>query len=101
MAAEDGFAVGAGGAGGSVGEEFEFPAVAVDADFVVVLAEQGAVFDAGGAAVFLVGDVVDVADGGSSVAAAGPGAVLVAGGDGAADGRGDGVRPALICVLHL
>ena len=53
------------------------------------------------AAVALVADVVDVAGAGGAVAAAGPNTVLVAEGDGAADGRGDGAGPALICVLYL
>ena len=56
---------------------------------MVVLAHQQAVFDAGGAAVFFVGDVVDVGDGGGAVAACRPGAVLVAADDGAADRLGD------------
>ena len=56
---------------------------------MVVLAGEHAVVDAGGAAVFFVGDVVDVGDGGGAVAAGGPGAVLVAGDDGVADGGGD------------
>jgi hypothetical protein len=38
VAAEDGFAVGAGGAGGSVGQEFDFPAQPVDADVMMILA---------------------------------------------------------------
>ena len=50
---------------------------------------EHAVVDAGGAAVFFVFDVVDVGDGGGAVAAGGPGAVLVAGDDGVADGGGD------------
>jgi len=85
----DDLSVGSGGAGGSVGQEFDFPFPPVDADVVVVLAEQDGCFDAGGAAVFLVLDVVDVADGGGAVAAGRPGAVLVAADDGAADGVGD------------
>jgi hypothetical protein len=56
---------------GSVGQAFDFPSPAVDADVVVVLAGEHAVVDAGGAAVFFVGDVVDVGDGGGAVAAAG------------------------------
>src|ERR1700722_4903516 len=58
---------------------------------MVVLAQKDAVGGAGLAAVFLVFDVVDVAVGGPSVAAAGPGASFVAGDDGLADGVGDGV----------
>src|SRR3984957_14590621 len=58
---------------------------------MVVLAQKDAVGGAGLAAVFLVFDVVDVAVGGPSVAAAGPGAAFVAGDDGFADGVGDGV----------
>ena len=88
VALED-LSLGSGGADGSVGEEFDFPSPPVDADVVVVLAEQDAVFDAGGAAVFFVFDVVDVADGGGAVAAGGPGAVLVAVDDGVPDRRGD------------
>jgi hypothetical protein len=47
-------------ANGSIRQEFDFPSPPVDADVVMILAHQQAVFDAGGAAVFLVGDVVDV-----------------------------------------
>ena len=43
VAAEDGLSVGAGGAGGSVGQEFDFPAHPVDADVMVVLAQEDAV----------------------------------------------------------
>ena len=85
MAAEDDLAVGAGGAGGSVGQEFDFPAEAVDADVMVILAQHHAVPDAGLAAVFFVPHVVDVAGCGAAVAAAGPGAALVAGDDGPAE----------------
>src|ERR1700733_9601012 len=91
VAAEDGLSVGAGGAGGSVGQEFDFPAQPVDADVMVILAEHDAVGAAGLPAVLFVFDVVDVAVGGAAVAAAGPGAALVAGDDGLADGVGDGV----------
>ena len=89
VAAEDGFPVGAGGAGGPVGEELEVPAEAVHADVVMKLAEHDAVGAAGLAAVAFVLDVVDVAVGGAAVAAAGPGAVLVAGDDRRAVWRGD------------
>ena len=101
MAAEDGFAVGAGGAGGSVGQEFDFPAQPVDADVMVILTQKHAVSDAGLAAVPFVLDVVNIALGGAAVAAAGPGAAFVAGDDGLADGVGDGVGVALDCILYL
>ena len=78
-------AVGAGGFVGAVWVEDDLPAPAVDAGFVVKLAEQPAVLDAGRATVFFVRQVVDVAGGGRAVAAAGPCAVLVAQDDGTAD----------------
>ena len=52
---------------------------------MVILTEHDAISDAGLAAVLFVLDVVDVAMGGAAVAAAGPGAALVAGDDGLAD----------------
>jgi len=61
----------------------------VDADVMVILAEQDAVLDAGRSAVFLVLDVVDAAASGALVAAAGPGALLIAEDDGAPDRLGD------------
>jgi len=67
---------------------------------MVVLAEQDALFDAGGPAVFLVLDVVDVAGGGALVAAAGPRALLVAGDDGPPDRLGDVVGVAVILILY-
>ena len=67
--------------------------MAVDADVVVVLAEQDAVGEGGFAAVGLVAEVVDVAVGGGA-AALRPGAVAVAQEDGAADVAGDGVAVA-------
>src|SRR5580698_9099942 len=88
-AALDDLSLGSGGAEASVGEAFDFPSPPVDADVVVVLAGDHAVVDAGGAAVFFVFDVVDVGDGGGAVAAAGPGAVLVAVDDGVPDRGGD------------
>src|SRR5579863_8231894 len=56
---------------------------------MMILAQQQAVLDAGLPAVLLMDDVVDVGDGGGSVAAGGPGAVLVALGEGVADRGGD------------
>ena len=96
----DDLSVGSGGAEGSVGEALDFPSPAVDADVVVVVAGEHAVVDAGGPAVVFVGDVVDVGDGGGAVAAAGPGAVLVAKDDGAADRFGDAVGVALVRILY-
>jgi len=94
-------AVGAGGGPGAVGVMHDLPAPAVNADIMVELAQKRTISHGCLAAVALVSDVVDVAGAGGAVAAAGPGAVLVTGDNGTADGRGDGVRPALICVLHL
>ena len=71
--------------------EDDLPAPPVNGCFVVELAEQPAVGDAGGAAVLLVAQVVHVGGGGRPVAAARPGAVLVAQDDGAADVRRDRV----------
>src|ERR1700757_1147617 len=68
--------------GGAVGVQDQLPAPAVDDDLVMKKAEQNAGLDAGGAAVLLVADVVDLASGGGLGAAAGPPAVLVAQGDG-------------------
>jgi hypothetical protein len=65
----------------------------VDADVVVVLAEQEAVRQGGFAAVGLVPEVVDVAMGGGA-AAVRPGAMAVAKQDGAADVAGDGAAVA-------
>src|SRR5579862_7135512 len=56
--------------------------------------EENAVLDAGGAAVGLVPDVVDLARAGGLAAAAGPPAVLVAQGDGVPDRGRDGVAEA-------
>jgi hypothetical protein len=97
----DYLALGSGGAEGSVGQAFDLPSPAVNTDVMVVLACQHAVVHAGGAAVFLVLDVVDVGDGRGAVAATGPGAVLVASDDSAADRLGDVVAVALVCVLYL
>ena len=101
VAAEDRLSVGAGGAGGSVGQEFDFPAQPVDTDVMVELAQKDAVGTAGLPAVSLVLHVVHIALGGAAVAAAGPGAALVAGDDGLADVVGDGVGVALVRILYL
>jgi hypothetical protein len=82
--------VGSVGGGGAVGMQHEAPAVAVDADVVVELAQQHAVGDGGFPAVGLVGQVVHVAPGGGPPAA-GPGAAAVAELDGAADAGRDRV----------
>ena len=79
--------------GGAVGVEGELPALSVDADVVVELADQDEVAECGLAAVLLVSQVVDVAVGGGA-AAPGPGARAVAEGDGAADVPGDAVAVA-------
>src|SRR5579859_5009794 len=83
--------VGAPCGGGAVGVQDEGPAPAVDNDQVVIRAQKNAFCDAGGAAVGLVADVVDLAGGGGLGAPAGPPAVLIAQGDGVADGGRDGV----------
>src|SRR5450756_2022683 len=80
------------GAGRSVGQEFDFPAPTVDADVMMILTQQHAVLDAGGAAVLQVPDVMHVADRRALVAAACPCAVLVAEDDGAPDGLWDALR---------
>src|ERR1700691_5021334 len=80
--------VGADGFDGSVGQEFGFPSLPVDADVVVVLAEKGALLGGGGGAVFAVLRMMHIALGGGPVAA-GPGAVPVAEDDGTADGLGN------------
>src|SRR5450756_282552 len=77
VAAED-LAAGAVGAGGPVGEELDVPAPAVDADVVVVLAQQDAVPDAGRAAVLEAVSYTHLAAGGAPAAAAGSRAVLIA-----------------------
>jgi hypothetical protein len=70
------------------------PAPAVNRHLMVEAAQQHAVFEAGGAAVGLVLDVVDLAGGGGLVAAAGPAAVPVAQDDGVPDpGRDRGAVP--------
>src|SRR5580658_9180551 len=94
VAVQDLGAVGVPGGGGAVGVQDELPAPAVDGDLVVEEAEEDAVCDAGGAAVGLVADVVDLAGGGGLGAAPGPPAVLVAQGDGVPDRGGDGVAVA-------
>src|ERR1700760_4897706 len=80
------------GGGGAVGVDHEGPALAVDHHLVMVKAEQYAAGEAGGAAVGLVLDVVDLAGGVGLGAAAGPFAVSAgAVADGVADaGRGGG-----------
>src|SRR6266571_3439359 len=88
VAAED-LAAGGDGLFAAVGVEDEFPAEAVDADLVVILAQQYEVLQAGLAALGPGDDVVDLAGGGGLVAAAGPAAVPVAEDDGAADVVGD------------
>jgi hypothetical protein len=57
VAVQDLFAVGASGFGGAVGVEDELPALAVDADVVVELADQDEVVQGSLAAVFLVAQV--------------------------------------------
>jgi hypothetical protein len=94
VAVQDLGVVGVPGGGGAVRVEGECPAPAVDGDLVVEEAQQDAVADAGGSAVGLVPDVVDLAGGGGLGAAAGPPAVRIAQGDGVADGGGDGVAVA-------
>src|SRR5579863_6643617 len=91
---EDLGAVGVPGGGGAVGVQDELPAPAVDDHLMMVETEQNAVFDAGGAAVGLVPDVVDLAAGGGLGAPAGPPAVLVPQGDGVPDGGRDAVAVA-------
>src|SRR5579859_6737616 len=76
VAVQDLGAVGVPGGGGAVGVQDELPSPAVDDHLMMVKTEQNAVFDAGGAAVGLVPDVVDLAAGGGLGAAAGPPAVL-------------------------
>src|SRR6266702_4787037 len=68
-----------------VGVQDHRPAPLVDDDLMVEGAEQGAVGDAGRAAVGLMGQVMHFAGGGGLVAAAGEPAVLVPQDDGAAD----------------
>jgi hypothetical protein len=70
VAAEDLGAVGAAGGGGAVGVQRDGPAPLVDHDVVVEETEQCAVFDRGGAAVGLVGQVMHLTGGGGLVAAA-------------------------------
>ena len=90
MAVQD-LAVGAVGGGGGVGVEDEPPALAVDADVMVVLAKKDTISDGCLAAVGLVAQVVDVAVHGP-LAAAGPLAVpLGAELDRAANVAGDAV----------
>ena len=84
MAAED-LAVGGASFGRAVGMEDQGPAEAVDADLVVVLAEQDQVRQAGLAAVGAVHDVVDLASRRGLVATAGPCTVPVAEDDQAAE----------------
>src|SRR5579859_7420927 len=91
VAMEDLGAVGVPGGGRAVRVQDELPAPAVDDHLMMVETEQDAVFDAGGAAVGLVPDVVDLAAGGGLGAPAGPPAVLVPQGDGVPDGGRDGV----------
>src|SRR5579872_6663396 len=87
--AVDGFAVGAGDVAGAVGVDGEGPAEVVQDDVVVPPAVVLEVGQAGGAAVFAVGDVVGFALGGGLVAAAGVLAVLVSEGDQASQVDGD------------
>jgi hypothetical protein len=86
--------VGVPGGGGPVRVQDQLPAPAVDDHLVMEKTKKNAVLDAGGAAVGLVPDVVDLAGAGGLGAAAGPPAVLVAQGDGVPDGGGDGVAVA-------
>ena len=79
------------GGGGAVGVQDQRPAPSVDDDLMMKPAQQHAVLDAGGAAVFLVPDVVDFAGAGGLVAFSGPLAVLVSEGDGVADPGRDGL----------
>src|SRR6516165_3350100 len=88
MAAED-LAAGGDGLCGAIGVEDEFPAEAVYADLVVILAQQDEVLQAGPAALGPGDDVVNLAGGGRLVAATRPAAVPVAENDGAADVVGD------------
>jgi hypothetical protein len=97
--AADDLPLGSAGDGFAVGQEVDFPAPPVNTDVVMELTQQDAIADAGGSAVFLVPQVVHVALGGALVAAAGPGAVLVAQDDRAADGFGDAGGVALVRVL--
>jgi hypothetical protein len=73
----------------------------VDARLVVELAEKPEVVQRGLTAVSLVPDVVDIGGGGGAVAAARPGAVLVAEDDRAPNVAGYRVGVALVSVLHL
>jgi hypothetical protein len=79
------------GGGRSVRVQDQSPAPAVNHHLVMIKAKQDAVFDAGGAAVGLVADVVDLAGAGRLGAAAGPPAVPVPQGDGVPDRGRDGV----------
>jgi hypothetical protein len=99
VAAQD-LAPGSGGPDRSVGQEFDFPSPPVNADIMVELAEQNAVLDAGRAAVLLPPDMMHVTIGRALVAAAGPGALLVAGDDGPPDRLGNVIGVALVCVLY-
>src|SRR6516162_9201255 len=74
---------------GAVGVEDELPAEAVDADLVVIVAQQDEVSQAGLTAFGPGDDVVDLAGGRGLVAAAGPSAVPVPEDDRAADVLGD------------
>jgi hypothetical protein len=69
------------------------PALAVDADVMVILAQRYAVTDRGFTVILFVPDVVHVAVN-RGAAASGPGALPVAQEDGAADVPGDGVAVA-------
>src|SRR5580700_8805238 len=84
-------AVGVPGGSGAVGVQDQGPAPPVDHDLVVEETQQDAACDAGGAAVGLVLDVVDLAGPGGLAAAAGPLAVLVPQDDRVADRGRDGL----------
>jgi len=56
--------------GGAVGVQDDGPALLVDDDLVMIGTEQGAIFDAGLAAVGFMGEVVDLTGGGRLIAAA-------------------------------
>ena len=90
MGSEDLAAVGASGLGGSVGVEGELPAVAVDAEIMVELAQNDTVIYRSLPTVLLVPQVVYVAMH-RRAAAPRPGTTAVAQQDGTADVGRDGV----------
>lgn len=93
MGSEDLFAVGTSSLRGAVGVKDELPPTTVDTDVVMILADQGTIFDRGFATVGLMAQVMHVAIN-SRAAAPRPGASAVAQQDGAANVGGDRVTVA-------